>query len=102
MWVISAVGLYILVSVFSSGSESDARWKILFIAIGSTVVQAVITNAVPNLAGLFLAIVASIGFIVVALVYWCGVERKAAVKIAGSYFGLCVAIVIVFAVLRRV
>jgi hypothetical protein len=96
MWVVSAVGLYILVSVFASGTESDARWKILFIAIASGIVQAVVSQAVPNLAGLLLA---SLGLIVAALVLWCGVERKAAVKIAGSYFALCVGLVIVFGVI---
>jgi hypothetical protein len=99
MWVVSAVGLYILVSVFASGTESDARWKILFIAIASGIVQAVIGNAVPNLGGLLLAIVASLGLIWIALIFWCGVEQKAALKIAGSYFALCVGIVIVLGVI---
>ena len=94
MSILSALGLYILVSVFSSGTESDARWKILFIAIGSAIVQAVISHALPNLAGVALAIVASLGFIAVGLIFWCGVERKAAVKIAASYFALCVGLVI--------
>jgi|KBSMisStandDraft_5_1062788.scaffolds.fasta_scaffold21766_3 hypothetical protein len=94
MSILSALGLYILVSVFSSGTESDARWKILFIAIGSAIVQAVISHALPTLAGVALAIVASLGFIAVGLIFWCGVERKAAVKIAGSYFALCVGLVI--------
>jgi len=85
---------YILVSVFSSGTESDDRWKILFIAIGSAIVQAVISHALPTLAGVALAIVASLGFIAVGLIFWCGVERKVAVKIAASYFALCVGLVI--------
>jgi len=94
MSILSAVGLYILVSVFSSGTESDARWKILFIAIGSAIVQAAISSALPNLTGVAFAIVASLGFIAVALIFWCGVERKAALKIAASYFALCVVLVI--------
>jgi len=92
--VISAVGLYILVSVFSSGTESDARWKILVIAIVSAVVQSAVMYAVPNVLGLVFAVVLSLGLIVGALVFWCGVERKPAFKIAGSYFALCVAIAI--------
>jgi hypothetical protein len=50
MWVISAVGLYILVSIFSRGTESGARWKILFIAGASSIIQTVISNAMPNLS----------------------------------------------------
>lgn len=99
MWVISAVGLYILVSVFSSGTESDARWKILFIAIASGIVQASISSAMPNLAGLLLATAASLGLIVIALMFWCGLERKVAVKVAGSYFALCVAVIIIFGII---
>src|SRR5690348_14585074 len=61
MSVISALGLYILVSVFSGGTESDARWKILVIAVVSGIVQALISSAIPDLIGLFLAIAASLG-----------------------------------------
>ena len=96
MYVVSAVGLYILVSLFSSGTESNARWKILFIAVASAIVQASLANALPNVLGLALAIVASLALIWVALVFWCDVDKPAAVKIAASYFGLCIAIAIIF------
>jgi|SRR5687768_10107796 hypothetical protein len=101
MGIISAVGLYILVSVFSSGTESDARWKILAIAVGSGVVQAVVLGALPNIVGLLLAVVVSVVLIVAALVFWCGVQRKPALKIAGSYFALCVALGIVTSLWSR-
>ena len=90
MGIISAIGLYILVSIFSSGTESNARWKILIIAVGAGLLQAILLGALPNITGLLLAVVVPIGLIVAALVLWCGVERKSAGKIAGSYFGLCV------------
>ena len=99
MPIISAIGLYILVSIFASGTESDARWKILFIAIASGIFQSWVSRAIPNLVGFLVAIVASLGLIVMALILWCGVDRKAAVKIAGSYFALCVGLVIVFGVI---
>ena len=94
MWVISAVGLYVLVSVFAAGVAATARFRILFIAIAAVLMQILIGNALPSLRGSLLAIVASLAFIVVALVLWCGVGRKAALKIAASYFALCVALVV--------
>lgn len=99
MSIISAFGLYILVSIFSSGTESEARWKILFIAIASGVVLALVSHAMPGLLGFFFAVLCSLGLIATALMFWCGVERNAALKIAGSYFGLCVSLVILFGVI---
>ena len=101
MGIVSAIGLYILVSIFSSGTESDARWKILAIAFGAGVVQAAILGVLPSIVGLLLAVVISAALIIAALVFWCGVERKPALKIAGSYFGLCVLLGIVMAFLSR-
>jgi len=91
MSIISAIGLYILVSIFSPGTESNARWKILFIAIAAGYVLWLVTNALPNLVGLLLAVMASLTLIVALLVFWCQIDRKAALKIAGGYFGVCVA-----------
>ena len=41
------------------------------------------------------------GFIIAALMFWCGIERKPALKIAGSYFGLCVVLAIATSFLSR-
>ncbi len=98
MFIASALGLYILVSIFSSGTESESRWKILLIAIASGIVLALVSNALPGLLGFFLAILLSLGLIAATLVFWCRVERAAALKIAASYFGLCVGLVILFGV----
>jgi len=100
MWIFSALGLYILVSIFSSGtSDSNARWKILGIAIGSAVIQVYVTHLMPSLLGFLAALALSLGFIVAALMLWLKVERTPALKIVGSYFALCVALVVVFALL---
>jgi hypothetical protein len=101
MGIVSAIGLYILVSVFSSGTESNARWKILIIAIGAAVVQGVILALLPNLVGLLLGMVVSVGLIAAALMLWCGVERKPVFKIAGSYFGLCLVLTVATSFLSR-
>ena len=97
MWVFSAVRLYILVSIFGTGQESSARWEIFLIAIASAIFQAGITAAMPTLAGLGLAILGSLALIGLSLVFWCGVERQAALKIAGCCLALCVGVVIVSA-----
>ena len=79
MWIVSAVGLYILVSIFSSGtSDPNARWKILGIAIGSAVIQVYVTHLMPNLLGFLAALALSLGFIVAGLMLWLKVERTPA------------------------
>jgi hypothetical protein len=95
--VLGAVGLYILVSIFSSGTESDARWKILAIAVGAAVLQSIVIRRVPTLFGVLVAIAMSLGLVVAGLIFWCGVERRPALKIAGSYFGLCILVSVVTA-----
>ena len=55
MRVFSAVGLYILVSIFGTGQEASARWKIFLIAMTSGIFQAAVTTVIPTLADLALA-----------------------------------------------
>ncbi len=86
MYIVSALGLYILVSIFASGKESDARWKILGIAVGSGLLQAWLAQLTPGVAGLLAVLVLPLGFIAAALIFWCGVERVPAFKIVASYF----------------
>jgi hypothetical protein len=99
--IASALGLYILVSIFSSGSESGARWKILVLAIASAIVQGVVLQVIPNLIGLLAATLASLALIALGLVFWCGIERRPMLKIIGSYFALCVALFFVSILLHR-
>ncbi|MBS0579233.1 MAG: hypothetical protein JSR36_08230 [Proteobacteria bacterium] len=95
MGVFSAAGLYVLVSVVSPRAESENRWKILAIAVTSAVLQAGLGAAVPGLAGAALAVAVSLAVIAVALVFWCGLDRKTAVTIAASYLVLCIGLMIV-------
>jgi hypothetical protein len=109
MWWIfisSALGLYILVSIFSTvTADPNARWKILGIAVGSVLVQLLVlvpiqmSDAMPILLAVLAAVVLSLAFIVAALRLWLKIKRAPALKIAGSYFALCVVLVIVFAFL---
>ena len=94
MGIASALGLYILVSIFSSGSESAARWKILLLSLGSAILQAFVFSLMPDKVGLLLSVVVSLGLIAGGLLFWCGVERKATVKIVVAYLGLWFALIL--------
>jgi hypothetical protein len=98
--IASAVGLYILVAIFSSGSESSARWKILILAIGSVILQGLLMALFPNLWGVVGGVLLSLALIAAGLTFWCGIERLPVIKIMGSYIVLCVALVLIFAILR--
>ena len=97
--VLPAVALYVFVSMFSDGEESSARWKILFIAIGSAIVSAVFHTLIPGIAGSLLGFAAALLLIAAALVFWVKVSRKAALKIAGAYAAFSVALTILYIVL---
>lgn len=99
--ILSAVALYILVGVFSSGTESTARGKILVTSIGSLVVELSVIRFVPNLAGFFLALIVAVAFVGASLIFWCGVERKPAVKIASCYLAISVALTVLTVALQR-
>jgi hypothetical protein len=93
--VLPAVALYIFVSIFSEGAEAEARWKILGIAIGSAIVSVVVRQLIPGVVGLFVAMASALGLIALALIFWCKIDRKAALKIVAAYFGFCIALTIV-------
>ena len=93
--VIPAVALYIFVSMFSDGAESESRWKILVIAIGSGIVSVVGQQLIPGIVGAAVGLVLALALIGLALVFWCKVERKAALKIVGAYFAFTAALAIV-------
>ena len=93
--VLPAVALYVFVSIFSEGAASNARWKILFIAIGSAAVSTVVRQLIQGVAGPLVASAAALGLIVATLIFWCGIGRKAALKIAAAYFLFSIAIKIV-------
>ena len=99
--ILSAVALYILVGVFSSGTESSARWKILAISIGSLVIELVVVRILPGLAGFGIALIVAMVLIAAALIFWCGVERKSAVKISASYLAISVAFTVITVLLQR-
>ena len=101
MGILNAVIFYILVSVFARGKEQSARWKIFLIAIALALLQTGILEALPNLLGLLLSAVAGVGVAVLLLIYWCGIEKVPALKIAGAYFGGSLILSIAFSLAFR-
>jgi hypothetical protein len=55
---------------------------------------------IPNIIGVIAGVVLSLVLIGVGLVFWCEVERKAALKIVGSYFALCVVLAFLSVIFR--
>jgi uncharacterized membrane-anchored protein len=99
--VLPAVALYVFVSIFSSGAESDARWKILLIALSSVLVSLVVQQFIPGVLGALLAVAFALGLIALALIFWCKIDRKVVAKIVAAYFGVWSALAIVGTFLQR-
>jgi hypothetical protein len=78
--------------MFSQGAESDARWKILIVAITSGLISAIMRQVIPGSTGILIGIAFALTLIAAALIFWCRIERKATFKIVGAYFGFCVAL----------
>jgi hypothetical protein len=100
--VLPAVALYVFVSIFSDGAESSSRWKVFLIAIGSGLVSVVVRELIQGVIGAVLGLVLALALIAVALIFWCKVDRKAALKVTGAYFAFSVALAIVVTYLRGV
>ena len=98
--VLPAVALYILVSIFSEGLESSARWKILVIAIGSSLVSAVVQELIDGIVGAIAGSAVALLLIFVTLNIWCGVDRKATLKIVAAYSAFTIALVMAIGFLQ--
>jgi hypothetical protein len=81
---------YVFVSIFSHGAESDARWRILAIALVATLLLAAITSQNRSLLGLAVACFVAAVVSLVGLIFWIKVTRSQALKITGSYIGFVV------------
>ena len=85
------VALYILVSVFSDGAESESRWKIFSMVVGTIVVEATVSRLMPNILGLITYLAISFALLILALIYWIKIDRLSSLKISASYLGLRIA-----------
>jgi hypothetical protein len=92
---------YVLVSIFTEGAESNARWQILVIALLLMAALNVVPIYIPSLLGLALGCLAAALVSVVALVFWIRTTRSQALKITGSYIGIVLAYAFVYSLLFR-
>jgi hypothetical protein len=92
MGALSAALLYILASIFSETDVETHRWRIFAVALGIGLLEFVLTRLLVGwLWSLFILLVIVL-LIAGALTYWCGTPRKQALKIAGIYTGIRVAL----------
>jgi len=90
--ILTAVLLYILISEFGEISASDHRWKILVLVIAAVVLE----QAVGYVAGNWLVGILGMAVITVALagpmMLWLKMARNAALKVAGLFFVIRIAL----------
>ena len=89
---LNAVLPYILVSVFSDAVASSVRWRILIIAVGSALIEAVLARLFPNIWAAVAILLGIVALVSIALIFWCAVPRRQALKIAGIYVGVRIAL----------
>ena len=93
---------YVFVSIFSDGVASDARWRILVVALIAAAILIGISNTIkPVLLGLAIASFATAVVSLAGLVFLIKVTRLQALKITGSYIGFVIAYWVVGAMLFR-
>jgi hypothetical protein len=83
----NTVVFYMLALSMLIAKEETGRWRVVAVAIASIFVQASVRELVPGLAGAVIAVIATVIFVGVALITWCDIERRMALKIVGAYFG---------------
>ncbi len=90
-FILPLVAFYIFVSMFSEGTESQARWKIFTLSFVATTVLFTMSRENPTLIGSTAACLVAALVSFVGLTFWIKVTRSQAVKITGSYVGFVVA-----------
>ena len=90
-FILPLVAFYIAVSVFSDGAASEARWKILAVALPAQLLLMGISSGVPTLLGLVLACVAASAVSLAGLIFWIRLTRPQALKVTGAYLGFVIA-----------
>ncbi|MBS0422740.1 MAG: hypothetical protein JSR66_33850 [Proteobacteria bacterium] len=96
---VNTVVFYILALSMLIAKEETGRWRVVAVAIASILVQASVRELVPGLTGAVIAVVATVVFVAVALITWCDIERRMALKIVGAYFGCSIVLSLFSAIL---
>jgi hypothetical protein len=96
-FILPLVAFYIAVSIFSDGAASEARWKILAVAIVATILLFGISNSSPTLIGLAVACVVAAAVSLAGLIFWIRLTRIQALKVTGAYIGFVIVYSVVVA-----
>jgi hypothetical protein len=103
MFILLAIVLYVLVSIFSNGAETGVRWKapvlaMAWVALSQTGSKLATSMAQENLGfefALSMAWLAAMLFLLwIALTYWCRLPRSVSTKVTAA-FGAAVTVLIV-------
>ena len=92
MGILGAIILYVLVSTMSDADVEANRWRILGVVLGIGVVEFLLSRILVGWVWGLVMLLVEMGLIALALTFWCGVPRKQALKIAGVYTGIRIAI----------
>ena len=94
MGALGAAILYILVSTLSETDVETHRWRILGVALGAGVFETVLSHYLPGLVWALVILLVEVLLIAFALAYWCSTPRKQAIKIAGIFTVIRIALAI--------
>jgi hypothetical protein len=89
--VLQLAAFYILVSIFSDGAESRARWQIFVIALFVTLLMSIVSAAMPTLLGFAFACALAAVTAAVTLILWIKVSKMQALKISTAFVGFAIA-----------
>jgi hypothetical protein len=101
MGALGAALLYILVSVLTDVDAEQYRWRILGLALGVGLFEALLNHVLPGLLWSLIIILVEVLLIALVLMYWCATPRKQALKVAGIFTGVRVGLAIAIAMFSR-
>jgi hypothetical protein len=100
-FVLQLAVFYILVSIFSDGAESRARWQIFVTALFVTLAMSIVSTAMPTLLGFAFACVLAAVIAAAALILWIKVSKMQALKISTAYVGFAIAYSLLISLIFR-
>ena len=100
MFPVNTVVFYMLALSMLIAKEETGRWRVVAVAVASIIVQASVRELLPGLTGAVIAVLATVIFVAVALITWCEIERRMALKIVAAYFGCSMVLSLFSAVLN--
>lgn len=103
---LSALFLYVLTASFVEMPEfgeerASFRWKIFLLGLGVPLAELVLLRWAGHALWAIPIVIAVAVLLAVALIYLCGINRGKAIKIAGIFQGVRLAVGVILAVLAQ-